>query len=53
MGWPIYVYAYVRCDEDGKYYYVEVYGGKSWIKAIFAARKAKREGSGCIKVEWR
>lgn len=48
MGWPIYVYAFKL--ETG---YVEVYGGRSWFEAFKAARKAKREGAGCIKLEWR
>lgn len=56
MGWPIYVLAWVEIKKglpNLGYGYVEVYGGRSWIKAILAARKAKREGAGCVKLEWR
>jgi len=51
MGYPIYVYAWVKHDLG--YQDKEVYAGKSWIKAIRAAIKAKRQGAGCIRVEWR
>lgn len=53
MGWPIYVLAWVKCPNDGKFYYQEVYGGKSWLAALRAAIKAKRSGAGCVKLEWR
>jgi len=53
MGWPHTVLEFVKHPDDGCYYYREVYAGKSGIRALIAFIKAKRNGSGCIKWEWR
>lgn len=56
MGYPIYVMKWVLKDimrpAEG-YHYEEVYGGCNWFKAIRAAIKAKRQGAGCVRIEWR
>lgn len=53
MGYPIYVLVWTKNPEDGKYYYSEVYSGRSWFKALLAMYKAKQNNYGCIKLEWR
>lgn len=52
MGNTWEVHAWVKSAEGG-YRYVETWRGQSLLGMIRAARKAKREGAGCVKVEWR
>jgi len=47
--WKVYGWQNVA----GDYEYVLRYAGENWIAAIRAAWKAKREGCGCVKIEWR
>lgn len=51
MGYKFYVLSWVM-EEQGKYANLEVYGGQSFIKALLAMRKAKKN-SGCVRLEWR
>jgi hypothetical protein len=39
-------------DHHG-WHYVEVWAGRYFIGALIAAVKSKRDGTGCVKVEWR
>lgn len=52
MGWTWEVSAWVKPDPGG-YTYEQVYAGESLVRALIAARRAKRAGAGCVKVEWR
>lgn len=52
MGWPIEVWAFMPIPEDRAYEYQKVYEGKSFIRAAFAMKKAKKI-AGCVKLEWR
>lgn len=38
---------------EGKWQYVSHWRGESLLGAILAMRRAKREGFGCVKLEWR
>ena len=38
---------------DGGHGYYEIWIGESFISALLAAWKAKRNGCGCVKIEWR
>lgn len=38
---------------EGGYAYRSVHQGQSLLRAAFAAFRAKRQGAGCVKVEWR
>lgn len=56
MGYRFEVEAYVQIDPDDVdqgYHYVQVYYGQSLLSTLRAARKARREGSGCVRVMWR
>jgi hypothetical protein len=54
MGWTWEVRAFVKVKPDwGGYTYEQVYAGESLIRALTAARRAKRSGAGCVKIEWR
>ena len=52
MGWKWEVSAWVKPDQGG-YTYEQVYAGPYLLGALRAARKAKKGGAGCVKVEWR
>lgn len=52
MGCKWHISAWVKPDAGG-YTYVNVYQGDNPFAAFRAARKAKRSGAGCVKVEWR
>ena len=52
MGWKWEVSAWIKPDRGG-YTYEQVYAGQSPLRALLAARKVKRDGAGCVKVEWR
>lgn len=36
-----------------EYSFLQVWQGKSFIKALWAMRKYRQDGTGCIKLEWR
>lgn len=50
MGWTWEVNAW--CGSGSGYEWVQVFAGESLVRALLAARKAKRT-AGCVKVEWR
>lgn len=45
------VYAWTKKERGSVY--VLVYSGELLLKALAAARKAKKAGCGCVKIEWR
>jgi len=51
MGNTWEVYAWTRVD--GRLKYIQIYAGESRRAAMRAARGAKNEGCGCVKIEWR
>ena len=51
MGYTFEVNAWDRND-DG-YYWLQIYAGNSIMKAVYNLWWAKRQGWGCIKLEWR
>lgn len=62
MGWKWEVNAWVAGSADMtgttstsnvRYSFELVYAGESLVRALLAARKAKRGGAGMVKVEWR
>lgn len=53
MGWTWEVAAWMKAGNGQGYTYITVYTGESLIAVWRAARKAVRQGSGCIKIEWR
>jgi hypothetical protein len=53
MGYKYYIYVWDICPVDERYYYCEVYGGQSFVKAMFAFVSARFQGFASIKWEWR
>ena len=54
MGHKWTVWAWVADNNvRGGYVWMDVWGGSSAVKAVWAAMRAKRSGAGCVKVEWR
>ena len=47
--WEVYAWKEI----DGDYQYVLEYSGNSRRAAMNTARKLKKDGCGCIKIEWR
>lgn len=39
--------------KDRDYYWLQIYGGDSIMKALYNLWWAKRQGWKCIKLEWR
>lgn len=52
MGNTFEVWAYVPNTYATGYEYQVVYQGENLIRALLAARRAKRS-AGCVKLEWR
>jgi hypothetical protein len=52
MGYTWEVSAY-RQDGRGGYRYDQSYTGESLLAAILNMWKCKRDGAGCVKLEWR
>jgi len=54
MGWKFEVYEYTRdITKITNYFYRLEYEGNSFLKALLIMRKLKKDGAGCIKMEWR
>jgi len=56
MGYTYMVFAWVEDEDSPKdiaYHYVEVYAGEDFDEALAAMKKAKADGAGCVKLEWR
>ena len=55
MGNKFEVWAYSPCEEygDNCYAYNQFWRGQSLLKALWNFYKAKKTGSGCVKLEWR
>ena len=51
MGYTFEVNAW-ECVED-RCYWLQIYAGNSIMKAVYNLWWAKRQGWGCIKLEWR
>ena len=52
MGNKYVVLAYTQL-RDGEYQYIESYRGESFFAAIWDMYKCKKQGSGCVRLEWR
>lgn len=52
MGYKFEVHAWVKPDRGG-HTFETVYGGGSLLRALAEARKARRQGAGMVKIEWR
>lgn len=54
MGNKWEVWAWMRQpNSKANYDWVPVYQGPSMCRALWVAWKSKRDGIGCVKVEWR
>lgn len=53
MGYRWEVQGYFWSEAAVDYEYMTMYSGQSLVRAVLAAIKAKREGAGCVKVNWR
>ena len=54
MGNTFEVYEYLKDKTKGEpYQYHLEWSGESFLKALWIMWKLKREGAGCVKLEWR
>lgn len=53
MGNSFEVWVWKIADNDTEFRYHPFWSGEDFDQAIEAMKQAKREGAGCVKLEWR
>lgn len=51
--WEVWGWVEQPDGELRRYDYISFYSGESFFGAVWAAIQMKRQGVGCVKVEWR
>jgi hypothetical protein len=51
--WTVTIWVFRDFPLESGYREEQYYGSQSWLKAAWNFIKAKREGYGCVKLEWR
>lgn len=52
-NWQVYEHVYVEGEGYQGYQYILSYSGGSLLMALLDMIRCKRNGAGCVKIEWR